>query len=164
MLLDDVQDMRSALLSSPVWLMLASSIALADDGLPDAWDAGELAIAAGTLIAIVLVLWVMMRHVRGGSLRAALQARSRESASAAAVHQMSSALDLIHDAVAVVDHQRRIIWANRAMARALDVPAEAVSGVNLSDVTERFGIAAREVDVEGGRLIVLTPPQVRAAA
>jgi hypothetical protein len=162
--LDDVPDMRSAMLSSPVWLMLASSVALADDGLPDTWDASEIAIAAGTLIAVVAVLFVMMRHVRGSPMRAALQARSRESAAAAAVHQMSTALDLIHDAVAVVDGQHRIIWANRAMARALDLPAEAVSGVLLPDVSERFNAAAREVDVEGGRLIVLTPPQVRASA
>lgn len=143
----------------------AAAVAAADDvtGAAD-WRAGEYLplIAMALLGCFVLIKLMRVSRHASGPRRGAGAVASNPTAT---VRQLGAVLDMVSDAAAVVDARGRIVWANAAMARRLELPPAGLVGTDLTRLLHE-GATIRDLGglgagCDGLRAVVFTRPMMR---
>ena len=125
------------------------------------WDAGDYAILGGFAIAVVVLLVKLARIGRGHGV-GRVPGMKRAMSAADAVRQLSAVLDMMSDGAAVIDPEGRVVWANAAMARILEMPAQGLEGTNITHLIAQ-ATAVRDLGFLGAsgagmRAIHVKPP------
>jgi PAS domain-containing protein len=106
------------------------------------------------------VLIKLSRLSRTGMSRVSLLAHRTAANTAISVRQMGAVLDMLTDSIAVVDAGNKIIWANEAMARRLELPRHGIEGTDVSQLIPT-AVTIRElgqaVHGRGLRAVVFKP-------
>ncbi|MCX5690090.1 MAG: PAS domain-containing protein [Planctomycetota bacterium] len=124
------------------------------------WQARDYLLLGTIAVAACFVLIKITRLSRAGMSRVSLLAHRTAAHTAISVRQLGAVLDMLTDSVAVVDGANKIIWANEAMARRLELPRHGIEGTDVSQLIPT-AVTIRElgeaVHGRGLRAVVFKP-------
>ena len=124
------------------------------------WQAHDYLLVGTIAVAASIVLIKLSRLSRTGMSRVSLLAHRTAANTAISVRQMGAVLDMLTDSIAVVDASNKIIWANEAMARRLELPRHGIEGTDVSQLIPT-AVTIRElgqaVHGRGLRAVVFKP-------